>query len=202
MRPTFAYDASTEKIYSFDPAKAKQTLEEAGWKVGAGGIREKGGQKLVVDFPIIARPLDKAMAESVQASLRDVGIDLKVTPLERAAHVDVRRQNRYDVNFMWFSYGDPDVLRTIFHSANVNAFNRARYQVPEVDRMLEQAAALTDKVRRAALYGQIQQRVLRDAVVVPLVDTLTYNAKRAEIQGDAIDALASYVWLYDVQIRK
>jgi hypothetical protein len=44
--------------------------------------------------------------------------------------------------------------------------------------------------------------VLRDAVVVPLVDTLTYNAKRAEIQGDDIDALASYVWLYDVQIRK
>jgi len=44
--------------------------------------------------------------------------------------------------------------------------------------------------------------VLRDAVVVPLVDTLTYNAKRAEVQGDAIDALASYVWLYDIQIKK
>ncbi len=202
MRPTFAYDASTEKIYSFDQAKAKQILEEAGWKAGAGGIREKGGQKLTIDFPIIGRPRDKAMAESIQASLRDVGIDVKVTPLERAAHRDLVRQNRYDVGFMWFSYGDPDVLRTIFHSANVNAFNRARYQVPEVDRMLEQAAATTDKVRRATLYGQIQQRVLRDAVVVPLVDTLTYNAKRAEIQGDAIDALASYVWLYDVQIRK
>jgi peptide/nickel transport system substrate-binding protein len=202
MRPTFGYDAATEKIYSFDPAKAKQTLEEAGWKVGAGGIREKGGQKLVVDFPIIGRPRDKAMAESVQASLRDVGIDLKVTPLERAAFTDVRRQNRYDVNFMWFSYGDPDVLRTIFHSANVNAFNRARYQVPEVDRMLEQAAATTNKVRRAALYSQIQQRVLRDAVCVPLVDSLTYNAKRAEVQGDVLDALASYVWLYDVQIKK
>ena len=202
MRPTFGYDAATEKIYSFDPAKAKQTLEEAGWKVGAGGVREKGGQKLVVDFPIIGRPRDKAMAESVQASLRDVGIDLKVTPLERAAFTDVRRQNRYDVNFMWFSYGDPDVLRTIFHSANINAFNRARYQVPEVDRMLEQAAATTNKVRRAALYSQIQQRVLRDAVCVPLVDSLTYNAKRAEVQGDVIDALASYVWLYDVQIKK
>jgi peptide/nickel transport system substrate-binding protein len=202
MRPTFGYDAATEKIYSFDPAKAKQTLEEAGWKAAAGGIREKGGQKLVVDFPIIGRPRDKAMAESVQASLRDVGIDLKVTPLERAAFNDVRKQNRYDVNFMWFSYGDPDVLRTIFHSANINAFNRGRYQVPEVDRMLEQAAATTNKVRRAALYSQIQQRVLRDAVCVPLVDSLTYNAKRAEVQGDVLDALASYVWLYDVQIKK
>ncbi|HLW60337.1 MAG TPA: ABC transporter substrate-binding protein [bacterium] len=202
MRPTFGYDPSTERIYSFDPTKAKQLLDEAGWKAGSDGIREKGGQKLTIDFPIISRPRDKAMAESVQASLRDVGIDVKVTPLERAAFRDIVRQNRYDVNFMWFSYGDPDVLRTIFHSANINAFNRARYQVPEVDKMLEEAAATTDRARRAGLYSRIQQRVLRDAVCVPLVDTLTYNAKRAEVQGDAIDALASYVWLYDVQIKK
>ena len=202
MRPTFGYDPSTERIYSFDPAKARQILEEAGWKAGGDGIREKGGQKLVVDFPIIGRPRDKAMAESVQASLRDVGIDLKVTPLERGAFRALVRQNRYDVNFMWFSYGDPDVLRTIFHSANVEAFNRGRYQVPDVDKMLEEAAATINLNRRAALYSRIQQRVLRDAVVVPLVDTITYNAKRAEIQGDMIDALASYVWLYDVQVKK
>jgi peptide/nickel transport system substrate-binding protein len=202
MRPTFGYDPSTEKIYSYDPTKAKQTLEEAGWRVGSDGIREKGGQKLVIDFPIIGRPRDRAMAESVQASLREIGMDIKVTALERGAFNEVRRQKRFDVNFMWFSYGDPDVLRTIFHSSNINAFNRAQYQVPEVDRMLEQAAASTNKARRAQLYAEIQQRVLKDAVVVPLVDTLTYNAKRVEVQGEHLDALASYVWLYDAQIKK
>jgi peptide/nickel transport system substrate-binding protein len=202
MQPTFGYDASTEQIYSFDPDKAKQILDAAGWKAGADGIREKGGQKLAIDFPIISRPNDKAMAESIQASLRDVGIDVKVTPVERAAYTDLRKQNKYDAGFMWFSYGDPDVLRTIFHSANVEAFNRARYQVPEVDKMLEDAAATTDSAKRTQLYAQIQQRVLKDAVVVPLVDTVTHNAKRAEVQGDYLDALASYVWLYDVQIKK
>jgi peptide/nickel transport system substrate-binding protein len=142
------------------------------------------------------------MAESIQASLRDVGVDFKVTPLERAAYRDLVNQNKYDASFMWFSYGDPDVLRTIFHSANVSAFNRAKYQVPEVDKMLEDSAATTDSAKRAQLYAQIQQRVLKDAVVVPLVDTVTHNAKRAEVQGDYLDALASYVWLYDVQIKK
>lgn len=202
MRPTLGYDPTTEKVYSFDPTKAKQTLEEAGWRVGSDGIREKGGQKLVIDFPIIGRPRDRAMAESVQASLREIGMDVKVTALERGAFTAVRRQKRFDVNFMWFSYGDPDVLRTIFHSSNINAFNRAQYQVPEVDRMLEQAAAVTNKARRTQMYAEIQQRVLKDAVVVPLVDTVTHNAKRAEVQGDHLDALASYVWLYDVQIKK
>jgi peptide/nickel transport system substrate-binding protein len=103
---------------------------------------------------------------------------------------------------MWFSYGDPDVLRTIFHSDNVQAFNRARYTVPEVDKMLEEAAGLTDLPKRADIYKQIQQRVLKDTAVVPLVDTVVYNAKRAEVQGEVLDALASYVWIYDVQVKR
>jgi peptide/nickel transport system substrate-binding protein len=202
MRPTFGYDASTEQIYKFDPDKAQQLLSDAGWQPGADGIRAKGGQKLEIGFPIISRPRDNAMATSVQASLHDVGIDLKVDPLERAAAREAYNQNRYDVSFMWFSYGDPDVLRTIFHSENVGAFNRARYTVPEVDKMLEEAAGLTDATKRADIYKQIQQRVLKDTAVVPLVDTVVYNAKRAEVQGEVLDALASYVWIYDVQIKR
>ncbi|MFN8500705.1 ABC transporter substrate-binding protein [Kouleothrix sp.] len=202
MQPTFGYDASTQQLYQFDPEKAKQILNAAGWAEGSDGIREKGGQKLAINFPIISRPNDKAMAESIQASLRDVGIDFKITPLERAAYTEARKQNKYDAGFMWFSYGDPDVLRTIFHSANVDAFNRAKYQVPEVDKLLEDAAATTDAAKRKDLYAQVQQRVLKDVVVVPLVDTVTHNAKRAEVTGDYLDSLASYVWLYDVQIKK
>ena len=202
MRPTLGYDASAEKMYRYDPAQAKKVLEEAGWRPGSDGIRAKAGQKLSVTFLIIGRTRDKAMAEAVQASMRDVGVDVQINALERAAFRSQVSQNKYDINFMWFSYGDPDVLRTLFHSSNVNAFNRARYQVPQVDQMLEAAAATIDKAKRIDLYKQIQQRVLRDAVVVPLVDTITYNAKRAEVSGDAIDALASYVWMYDVQVRR
>src|SRR6185436_14430296 len=181
------------------PDKAKELLGAAGWMPGSDGIRAKAGQKLEISFPIISRPRDKAMAESVQASLRDVGIDLKVDPLERAAAREAYDQNRYEISFMWFSYGDPDVLRTIFHSDNINAFNRAKYQVPEVDKMLEDAAGLTDAAKRADIYKQVQQRVLKDTATVPLVDTIVYNAKRAEVQGETLDALASYVWLNDVQ---
>ncbi|HLN13243.1 MAG TPA: ABC transporter substrate-binding protein, partial [bacterium] len=45
MRPTFAYDANTEKMYSYSPDKARATLEAAGWKIGSGGVREKNGEK-------------------------------------------------------------------------------------------------------------------------------------------------------------
>jgi peptide/nickel transport system substrate-binding protein len=202
MRPTFAYDASTESVYSFDPDRARQILDSAGWTAGSDGIRAKAGQRLEIAFPIISRPRDKAMAESVQASLHDVGIDLKVDPLERAAAREAYQQNRYDVSFMWFSYGDPDVLRTLFHTSNIGAFNRSKYQVPEVDKMLEDAAGSTDTAHRADVYKQIQQRVLKDTAIVPLVDTIVYNAKRAAVQGEILDALASYFYLNDVQLTK
>ena len=202
MRPTLGYDPSTEAMYPFNPDKAKQILDAAGWVAGSDGIREKAGKKLALDYPIISRPNDKAMAESMQASLRDVGIDFKVNPLERAAARELIKQNQYDVAGMWFSYGDPDVLRTLFYSKNFDNFNRAKYAVPEVDKMLEQAAASADDAKRKDLYAQIQQRVLKDTALVPLVDTITHNAKRAEVQGDVIDSLASYVLLYDVQIKK
>jgi len=200
MRPTFGYDPATERMYHFDPGKAKAILDSAGWKVGGGGTREKNGQKLTLSWPIIGRPTDKAIAESVQSSLRDVGVDVQVAALERGAYYDLIRANRYDINLMWFSAGDPDVLRTLFHSANVTAFNRAKYRVPEVDKMLEAAVATTDGPTRAQLYARVQQRVLQDAAVVPLVDTLTHDAKRAILRGEHLDALANYVWFYDAQM--
>ena len=127
-------------------------------------------------------------------------MDVQVTPLERAAYYDLIRANRYHFNLMWFSSGDPDVLRTLFHSSNVTAFNRAKYQVPEVDKMLDDAVATSVPATRIRLYASIQERLLRDAVVVPLVDTITHDAKRTTLRGEHLDALATTVWFYDAQV--
>ena len=54
-----------------------------------------------------------------------------------------------------------------------------------------------DPEERIAAYSQIQIKVLEDAVTIPLADSITYNAKRANLQGDFLDFLASYVWLND-----
>ncbi|MEA2529753.1 MAG: peptide/nickel transport system substrate-binding protein [Thermomicrobiales bacterium] len=198
MKPTFGYDPATETVYTYDKAKAEALLEEAGW-VKNGDIREKNGQKLELEFPIIDRPRDNAMATFIQGAFREVGADLKVEPMERGAFTQRwREENRYDVSFMWFSYADPDVLRTIFYSKNIGAFNRAQYNVPEVDTMLEDAAASGDPEVRTQLYSQIQMRVLQDAVTIPLVDSLVYHAKRTNVEGEVLDYLASYVWMNDV----
>ncbi len=40
-------------------------------------------------------------------------------------------------------------------------------------------------------------KVVEDAITIPMADSITYNAKRANLQGDFLDFLASYVWWND-----
>lgn len=70
------------KGYTYDPERAKTLLEEAGWQDTDGdGIREKDAQSLTLElisgFP--SGPDNRQTPEVLQAQLRDVGIDLKIT---------------------------------------------------------------------------------------------------------------------------
>jgi peptide/nickel transport system substrate-binding protein len=200
MKPTFGYEPKTETVYTFDPAKCEQMLDAAGW-VKNGDVREKDGQKLELYWPIQDRPNDKNMATFIQGAWRDVGVTVTVEAMERAAARDKRMAGDYDVSFLWFSFADPDILRAIFHSANIGAFNFARYSNPDVDKWLDDAASSLDPEQRKSLYSQIQLKVLEDAVTIPLADSITYNAKAKKLQGEYLDFLASYVWMNDAKFE-
>jgi peptide/nickel transport system substrate-binding protein len=202
MKPTFGYDPKTEEVYSFDPEKAGSLLDEAGWKLN-GDVREKDGKQLSFYWPIQDRPNDNAMATFIQGSFSKVGADVKVEPMEHGAFEDkTRKAGEYDLSFMWFSYADPDTLRTIFYSGNIGNFNVAKYNDPDMDKMLLDAAAEGDTEKRQELYSKIQMKVLDEAITIPLADSITYNAKRSNLDGDFLDFLASYVWMNDAHFTE
>ncbi|GAC1694131.1 MAG: hypothetical protein NVS9B3_12360 [Gemmatimonadaceae bacterium] len=80
--PTAALGVSASRIRGpvYDPAAARALLDSAGWRLGADGVRERGGRRLeltlVVGFPnpYIHRP----MPELVQSAMREIGIDLHI----------------------------------------------------------------------------------------------------------------------------
>jgi len=198
MKPTFAYEPKTETMYTYDTAKCAELLDAAGWVLN-GDVREKDGQKLELYWPIQDRPNDRNMSTFVQGAFREVGVTVNIEAMERAAARENRLAGNYDVSFLWFSFADPDILRAIFHSANIGGFNFARYKNADVDKWLDEAAASADPEARKALYSQIQIKVLEDAVTIPLADSITYNAKAKRLQGEVLDFLASYVWMNDAK---
>jgi peptide/nickel transport system substrate-binding protein len=202
MKPTFGYEPKTEQIYSYDPEKAGAMLEEAGWVLN-GDIREKDGKPLSFYWPIQDRPNDNGMATFIQGAFRAVGADVVVEPMERGAFIEKTREaGEYDFAFMWFSYADPDTLRTIFYSGNIGNFNVGKYDNPEMDQLLLDAAAENDLEARQELYSKIQLQLLDEAVTIPLGDSITYNAKRSNLEGDFLDFLASYVWMNDAHFTE
>ena len=79
------YKANAGTVGQYDPEKAKQMLDAAGWKMGSGGLRTKGGKTLELRFVIpTGVPASKQEGELTQAMLKDVGvkIDVRAVPSE------------------------------------------------------------------------------------------------------------------------
>jgi peptide/nickel transport system substrate-binding protein len=91
--PAILGDAGSEIAgASYDPDRARQLLDEAGWVPGADGIREKDGRRLhlvmVVGFPTAA--VHTPMPEFVQAQLLDVGVELEIVQTPDTATYEAR----------------------------------------------------------------------------------------------------------------
>ena len=128
---------------SYDPEKAAKLLEDAGWVDSDGdGIREKDGQKLTVRWLTYPGRLElPLLAESAQASLKEIGIDVQVN--STANHTDIRKdKSAWDVYvsaLVTAPTGDPEY----FFSATClsdSTKNFGGYQSDEARRAVQAAA--------------------------------------------------------------
>ena len=76
------YDTSLESLYTYDPTKAKQTLDAAGWTVGSDGIRQKNGQKLSLAVNTMNFNRYPEVLQMPIAAWKDIGIDAKLTVMD------------------------------------------------------------------------------------------------------------------------
>ena len=198
MKPTFAYEPKTEAMYTYDTAKARAMLDAAGWVLN-GDVREKDGQKLELYWPIQDRQNDRNMSTFVQGAWREVGVDVtgRGDGAGRRAREPARRRLRCQLPLVLVR-GPRYPTRDLPLRQHRRVQLRALFD-PDVDKWLDEAAASLDPDARKALYSQVQIKVLEDAITIPLADSITYNAKPANLQGDFLDFLASYVWMNDAK---
>lgn len=166
----WAYDPNIVD-YPHDVAKARQLLEQAGWKPGTGGIMMKDGQPLtlviVTNNSNVTRRKDSVL---VQAMLHDVGIDAQVKTYTAdvlfapVGEGGILQGGKFDISLAgWFAGTDPDDSSQ-FTCANVapKGYNYSRYCNPDME--AAQTAALNnyDQATRKKAYSQIQQLLHRD----------------------------------------
>ncbi len=169
------------KLLKYDPEKAKQILDEAGWKVGSDGVREKDGVKLAPLAYVFAGSGWAKISEAVQADLRKVGIDLQIQAFDATVAWGKLATQEFDVFGMSFPYvSSGDALNLYFRSSNIPTPNRMNWNDPETDELLATGLTATDDATRAESYGKVLEKVQDAAVWLPLYHepmTIAYSSK-------------------------
>jgi peptide/nickel transport system substrate-binding protein len=175
VTPAFygTYDMSSIQPWPYDPERAKQLLEEAGWvDTNGNGVRDKDGVEFEVDLsysPLI--DLWGNIAAVAQDQLGQIGIKVNVISMEWSAYLsEVLLPAKYDMTIVGFGGGTEvdGIAYNLLYSENAipnGGFNLVSYVNPEMDRLLDEARTLPgcSAEVRAKLYQQIQQ-IARDDV--------------------------------------
>lgn len=162
---SWAYNAGTK--YDFNPDKAKQLLDEAGFKPDAAGNRFPQ----TVKFKIIAgNAATNQYAQVIQNQLKNVGISVELDPAESGVFFDQLKKGQYQMTTARYVGGnhDPIYFRDLFASSQIGNSNRTRYSNPQFDQLISQAVNETDREKARQLYAQVQEIISRDAPLVPL----------------------------------
>ena len=159
---SWAYSPGTK--YNYDPAKAKQLLQEAGYKNEPIVFKYSSGNAYVNQY-----------AQVIQSSLADVGINIQIETLEVNTIRTQLAQGQFQMyTGIWIGGNqDPIFLRDLFATSKipggtVACCNRSRYSNPDLDKMLEDAINSIDREASKSLYVKSQEIVSSELPLLPL----------------------------------
>jgi len=165
--------------YAYDAEKANKLLDAAGFPKKADGTRFK--LRLVW---ATGREVETAAAEVIRNQLKQVGVDVELQKLDRAAAID-KVYVKWDFDAaVWSLATGPDptlgVTRS-YHTKRIEkiAFaNSSGYSNPEADKLMDIEYLQPNEKERAAIWHRIQRILLTDLPVYPLVEFPIANVYR------------------------
>jgi peptide/nickel transport system substrate-binding protein len=177
----------------YDPEQSVTILEEGGWVLGDDDIREKDGVKLSIPFWVINNSETVLMAQIIEQQLAQIGVKVETVQYEQTAWFEAARSGDQVAYTIGVFYENADNLYFNFYSGQMPAPNRFSYNVPEVDAWLEDSRSNPDQAAVTQAYYNVQQRLIEDAVCVPLLHALGTVGVASDVQGLQVHPSR---WLY------
>ena len=196
--------------FAYDPDRANELLDEAGWTMGDDGVRVKNGERLTVRIPVSTHqsiPAEQSLLEQIQAQSAEVGFAVTLEPMDLASWYAAAGAWEFDAITAPYGKSSPDVLRFVFHSDSIEPApsgyhaNNINVVDEELDSLLERANQSVDEEERADLYAQAQQIIVDGAYVMPLYDWQTRLLYRDDVEGLRFETNLSTPWFHEAWIR-
>lgn len=164
--------------YRFNPEKAADLLDQAGWTMGADGIRQRDGTALSLTLQTTAGNKSRELVQQVlQNQWKQIGIDIRIeNEPPRVLFGDTISKRNYLAMAMYAWMSAPEsVPRTTLHSQEIpqetNAWagqNYPGYASPEMDKIIDGLEFNCDEAQQDQLWTQMQQLYVTDLPVLPL----------------------------------
>jgi peptide/nickel transport system substrate-binding protein len=171
--------------WEFNVEKANQLLEQAGWKRGSDGIRAKDDKKLKLVFQTSTNAPRQKTQAIVKQACQKAGIDVELKSIAASVYFssdvgnpDTTRKFYSDVQMYTVTMGapDPGIFMRQFLSSEVaskdnkwQGRNITRWRSDDYDKAFQAAEGELDPIKRASLFIAMNDMVVSDPTVVPVV---------------------------------
>jgi len=184
--------------FGYQPQKAKELLREVGYPGGK-------GLPSIVFWSAAKSELAVKELEMVKSYLSQIGITLDIQYETHWPKFQGLLSSKKAPMFMyaWYAdFPDPDnFLGILFHSKS--EYNFMAYHNPEVDRLLEKARTERNYLKRMEMYRKIEDMVLEDAPIVPMVNHLFQMVYQPYVRGIEVNALGGpYIPMKKIWLKK
>jgi peptide/nickel transport system substrate-binding protein len=191
---SWAYSPGTQ--YSYDPAKAKQLLQEAGYKGEPITFKYASGNAATNQY-----------SQVIQSALNDVGLNVRIETLEINTIRAQLVQGQFQMYTGQFVGGnqDPIFLRDLFSSTKIPTptlagFNRSRYHNAEVDKLVEEAVNSIDRARAKELYGKTWDIASSELPLLPLWYQGNMVVHNTRIGGIKLSSSGDWSFIKDITV--
>lgn len=181
-----AYEAHGAQYARPDPDAARRLLDEAGWVIGQGGVREKDGNRLSMR---ITAPAGLARyeetADSAIAQLREVGIELRSDDCDLGCLAERAYQGDFDVLASGWggNMAAVSLIKNIFSTGGEQNFGK--FSSPAFDALIEQALTVPDASQQAAIANRADEALWDELPALPLYQAPTLLAVSSRFVGIA-----------------
>ena len=196
------------QVYTFDPGRAKQLLDEAGFRDPDGDGPQMRFPKPVVFKVSGSSVAAKNYAGVIQNYLKNVGVPVEIQTAELNTLFDELRRGNFQIFYGQWVGGnqDPIFFKDLFATSEIPtearaSRNRSRYSNPELDKLLDEAVNTFDRTRAKELYQRVQDIVSRDVPVFPLWYQANVVIAKDTVKNINVDASGDWSFVRHVQVQ-
>jgi peptide/nickel transport system substrate-binding protein len=182
----------------FDPQQANRLLDEAGWKKGGDGLREKDGKKLVLTvYESLPQPQNKAVLQLVSQQWGKVGARLNILAGDAGSRVaDNLDPQKTPATVVEVGRADPDVIKSQFYPTNRDGLlqkggtsSNSNFSDDKLNALLLGIASEVDAQKRLQTAGEAQNYLIDQAYVIPFFEEPQVFAGAPYLKGVSFEAV-------------